>query len=191
MARLCVVAYRVNSKGLNWSVDWLSTSGQRHSEEPLALSSPHHRNTKVLRRLLILLTVVVLLLPPVEYRAGAQQPHPHAILQLIWEASRGTPTHHVRAAMYPCALAEAAGHARMPEAPHRSVAGPANRYQPDVADAADGVRMSSSLLAAAFMPWLTCLVRLVSRTDRCWLRSSTLLVGVALSPEPPPPKILL
>ena len=157
----------------------------------MAPSSPHHRNTtNALRRLLILSAVLVVLLLPVEYRAGAQQSHPHAILQLIWEASQGTPTHHVRAAMHPCALEAVAGHAPMPDATHRSAAGPANRYQPDVADAGDGVRMSSTLLAAAFMPWLTCLVRLVSRADRCWLRPSMLLAGVTISPEPPPPKIL-
>jgi hypothetical protein len=158
----------------------------------LAPSSPHYRNIDVGRYLLILSTVVVLLLLPVEYRAGAQQPHPHAILQLIWEASQGTPSHHIRAAMHPCALETAARQARLLDtSDHAAAVGHAGRYQPDVADTADSTRMSSTLLALALMPWLACLVRLLSPSDKPWRRSGTMVDGVTHSPEPPPPKTLL
>ncbi|HEV2067558.1 MAG TPA: hypothetical protein VGR08_12050, partial [Thermomicrobiales bacterium] len=47
-------------------------------------------------RLIFLAAALALLTMPVEYRGGAEEAHPHAVVQFWAEASRGSLSHHHR-----------------------------------------------------------------------------------------------
>lgn len=58
-----------------------------------------HRGVQTIKgarreRLLIALAMLGLLFMPIEYRAGADHPHAHALIQLFAEAAHGAPRHH-------------------------------------------------------------------------------------------------
>jgi hypothetical protein len=96
--------------------------------------------------------VFLLLLMPIEYRAGADRPHPHASLQLVWEATHGAPRHHhVRQAAPPCDHDHRAG-----EPDHAGCASP----DPDLAEASAAARATTAPLAVTLMPWLLFLMGL-------------------------------
>ncbi len=136
--------------------------------------------------------IVVLFLMPVEYRAGATQPHPHAIFQLVWEASHGTPKHHhVRVSTHPCVRATWADDHATESHSGSETASPAHgaMAESDVASSADGTRASSTLLAVAFMPWLACLIWLATAAARQPLPAGLVPRGLSLAPELPPPQI--
>lgn len=141
---------------------------------------------------LLAMAIAAVFLMPVEYRAGAQTAHPHALGQLVWEASNGTPRHHhVRKAIHPCVLA--AHPQPMDDAAPMSGRDPgAARVDTgasgDVADPSTGTRCTTTVLAAALMPWLACLAHVIHPTRRQPTGTITLPASVALSPAVPPPR---
>ena len=143
------------------------------------------------RWLLLALAIGAVLLMPVEYRAGAQTAHPHAVLQLAWEAHHGTPRHHhVRKALHPCEEAIAVHHLPSRAATaahlHTEAIAPIDTNG-DVGDPSSGLRFTSTLLAVALSTWV------FSARPRNAVRQESLSDGIpegtATIPEPPPPKL--
>lgn len=149
-----------------------------------------HRYNRVSFRLLaITVAAIAVFMTPVEYRAGASVPHPHAMLQLIYEASRGIPAHH-HAVSYDSQQERTRSNvgvaAHDPRAPH---IGPDHSgHRVDVAQQADVSLAVVVKLFTALMPAITLVPpSLVSRI--VGVRSGVLLRGLALTPEPPPPRV--
>jgi hypothetical protein len=125
--------------------------------------------------LLRTLALLGLLLLPIQMRAGAQHPHPHALLHLLVDASDGSLVHHTRE--------EAAASPSHDHSGAVTVAGP---HQPDIptfgtsVSAAGGLTILAALVAALMIP-----PRLAERT---WLYPVPWR-GRLPALEPPPPRI--
>ena len=149
------------------------------------------RSTGAPRWLAIAIAAVALLLTPVEYRAGADYAHPHAMLQLIYEASQGVPLHH-HAVNYDETDAPASQDAHSSMAPgtvsniqmmnHTLVVGSDVARQADVSLAVI-VKMFAALLPVA-MALPIGVIMLVRR-----LQDGPALHGICPAPEPPPPRL--
>ena len=125
--------------------------------------------------LLRALALLGLLLLPIQMRAGAQHPHPHALLHLLVDASDGILGHHL--------LGEAAA---SPSHGHSGAVTAAGAHQPDIpglgtsVSAAGGLAILAALVTSLMIP-----PRLAMRTrlyPAPWR-------GRFPSLEPPPPRI--
>ena len=145
--------------------------------------------------LLIAIAIMALLLMPVDYRAGANSPHPHAMLQLIYEASHGIPLHH-HAVDYVQDQSDASmdDHADMNRTkgdamplPTTSVGG-TMRPGPDAAEQQDGSLSFVSLSLFAILHALNPALRLPARRSGGSRHAVRVPRGFVLCPEPPPPQ---
>ena len=116
----------------------------RHRQWAVFCRSSIDRRASLLPRVLLLLAVFLL---PVQMRAGANDPHPHALLQVLLDARDGAIDHHADESHV------AASHAE------HDVGHPAPRaYDPDVptfeepAPAASGGQMLAALVVLVFAP---------------------------------------
>jgi hypothetical protein len=120
------------------------------------------------------LVAVAVLLTPVTYRAGAEIGHPHALVQLVYEATRGVPDHH------------------HPSSDHLSdVNHPiseSHRRAPDVAHGPDGTVVITLALFAVLAPIRASLLLNPARRD-FWCRREVPLAGVKPGLDPPPPRV--
>lgn len=129
------------------------------------------RWASLLPRTLLLLAVLLL---PVQMRAGANDPHPHALLQLLLDASDGAIDHH---ADEPHVADAHSGHEGDHAAPRA--------HDPDVptfeepASAASGGQMLATLVVLVIVP--------LPAYRQVWPAPSA-RAGRQLSPELPPPR---
>lgn len=107
--------------------------------------------------------VLVLLLMPVSYRAGAATPHVHALIQLVSEASTGSPAHH---------------HGVHEANPHQHTPG-------DVASAQAGSPAIQVVAPAALLPAVVLAIAI--RARRVFGRPSSEAMRARCQPEPPHP----
>jgi hypothetical protein len=132
----------------------------------------------VATRLIPLLRALVLLglfLLPVQMRAGAQQPHPHALLQLLLDVSDGSFDHHT--------LGEEAA---SPPHDYAGTVDGAGSHQPDIP--APGTSVSAVGGLAILAALVTALVIPLPLTERTWLHLMPWR-GRFTALEPPPPRI--
>lgn len=142
------------------------------------------RKTKaMLRRAVLLLAAVSALTMPVSYTGGRSVAHPHAFIQLFFDAANGTTNHH-----------NVAGMSGMPGMAHHH-APPVVRdvFLVDVpgdtpivtlpGGAIEQVALIGSVLAAGYALFLAGLPRVGTGIAR--------LTGVDLVPDSPPPRSLV
>lgn len=146
---------------------------------------------RVPRCLAIAFAAIAVLMTPVEYRAGADLPHPHAMLQLIYEASRGIPLHH-HAVSYDREVQHSPldthGLTQGHENPDSSATHAGTMFSgPDIAQQAD-----ASL--AVVVKMFTALAPVIIALPPAWVgirgqvRDILALRGISLAPETPPPQ---
>jgi hypothetical protein len=127
-----------------------------------------------IRRVLRALAVLGLLLLPIQLRAGAQHPHPHALLQLLVDMSDGSFDHHT--------LGEEAA---SPPYDHAGATETAGTHQPDIpalgksVSATGGLAVLAALVAALLIP--------PPPTARIWPHATPWRCRCPLL-EPPPPR---
>lgn len=146
---------------------------------------------RIPRSLAIAIAAMAVLLTPVEYRAGADLPHPHAMIQLIYEASRGIPLHH-HAVSYDRENQHTSMSMYDPPQGHamsQTDALLAGMPIPgrDVAQQADASLAVVVKMFAALTPVVIALppARISYRSQ---LRDILELRGIVTAPEPPPPR---
>ena len=117
---------------------------------------------------------------PVEYRGGAEQPHPHGSYQLWFDAAHGMVDHHRRHvvdALAPAAAPIVAVDAGSP---------------PVVIDGGDGPRLSPVSRSADRLPLLPGALVVVAAALLPGVRlawpAAPALVGTPVRPETPPPR---
>ncbi len=111
----------------------------------------------------VALAAVAVLLTPVTYRAGAQIGHPHALMQLVYEATRGTPDHH------------------------HHVAGD-DHPAPDIAHGPDSTVVITLALFAVLAPGRVVLPLNLANAG-IWFSRPVPLAGVEPGLDPPPPRV--
>ena len=126
--------------------------------------------------MLLVLTAVTLLLAPVDYRAGADAPHPHAVVQLLVDVAQERRTHHHADQHRP--HAHAVSEPRGPD--HLSPAA-----EPDIAGSSAATPTTAKaavlLLAGAGAP--------LTIRERPSRSAPVRLTGRRLQPDPPPPRV--
>lgn len=145
---------------------------------------------KTSRCLVVAVAAVAIFMTPVEYRAGADFPHPHSMLQLIYEASRGIPMHHH-------ALTFETDQQRTPPAAHASMRGDTVTHSETMQALPPGagidVAQQTDISLAVVVKLLTMLIPILIAL-RTWsivvrVRSRALtLHGISVSPDSPPPQ---
>lgn len=119
--------------------------------------------------------LIGLFLLPIQMRAGAQAPHPHALLHLLLDASDGSFDHHT--------LDETASTVSHD---HVGAVTAADSHEPDVPDVGTSVSAAGGLaILAAIVTALTIPPRLA---ERSWLHPAHRRSRF-LALEPPPPRI--
>lgn len=125
------------------------------------------------RSLGLALAAAVLFLMPVTYRGGADEAHPHAMLQLWFEALHGVPDHQ---------------HAHLRHGRHRdTTASETTRVAPDIPRSQE-----SALVAVSPVPMLPPLAGITVETRRHAgpvPNDPATPDDVLLRPEPPPPRV--
>ena len=130
-------------------------------------------------RLLAAVGALALLMLPVEYRAGAERPHPHAAFQLWADVAHGA-TPHRHDAGFPAVLGHEA------HANHDASVAAWNGLTPDVprvSEATPPVERAAAFASVAALAWLLLipvLLRIVGPARR--------LVGQPVRPAIPPPR---
>jgi hypothetical protein len=125
--------------------------------------------------LLRALALLGLLLLPIQMRAGAQRPHPHALLHLLVDASDGTLDHHL--------LGEAAA---SPSHDHSGAVTAAGAHQPDIPTVGMSVSTAGGLTIVAAL--VTALMIPPGLAERTWLYPAPWRSRFPAL-EPPPPRI--
>jgi hypothetical protein len=120
------------------------------------------------------LALLSLLLLPIQMRAGTQHPHPHALLQLVLDASDGSFDHHT--------LGEAAA---SPAHDHSGEIAAADGHQPDVPTHAPSVSALGGLAILAAL--VTSLLIPPRLAERNWMQPARWR-GRFPTLEPPPPR---
>ena len=120
------------------------------------------------------LALLSLLLLPIQMRAGTQHPHPHALLQLVLDASDGSFDHHT--------LGEAAA---SPAHDHSGDFAATDGHQPDVPSLGPFVSALGGLAILAAL--ITSLLIPPPLAERTWLQP-TRCRGRFPTLEPPPPR---
>jgi hypothetical protein len=132
-------------------------------------------------RLLLAVAALSLWTLPVDYRAGAATPHPHAFLQLWIDAAHGSLEHHHAAFPAP---AEAAGEAERSSA-SPTISPPGLTGGARVYDGAGGAVSGRDLLLAT----LTLTPALGTLRGRRAMPDPLPGAGRNPQPEPPPPQL--
>ena len=128
-----------------------------------------------LRKAVLLLAAVSALTMPVSYTGGRSVAHPHAFIQLFFDAARGTTNHHQ--------MAEMAHHAPPIHPEVFLVDVPEDTPIVTVLGGAiERVAMIGSVLTAGFVLLLAGLPRIGSVASR--------LAGIAATPDKPPPRVI-
>jgi hypothetical protein len=116
-----------------------------------------------------------LLLMPVDYRAGAVHSHPHALIQLIYEARLGLPVHQ-----------HAIQRSTDDHERHRdSTASPAG---PDIASSQSSAPSLQIISSTALLPTILLVLSLLVLRGSRPLRSVLTPAGFSPTPTPPPPR---
>jgi hypothetical protein len=121
------------------------------------------------------LALLGLLLLPIQMRAGAQHPHPHALLQLLVDMSDGSFDHHTFEEV-----------AASPPHDHAEATGAAGTHQPDIptlgksVSAAGGLAVLAALVTALLIP--------PPSAARIWPHLTSWRCRCPLL-EPPPPRL--
>jgi hypothetical protein len=127
--------------------------------------------------LAVLAAVCGLAMLPVEYRGGAEEPHPHAAYQLWYDAAHGSVAHH-----HACAETPARSH-HAPAAPPAWAAGEAGSDVPRLVGLSIGA-VKVPLVATA----IALLIAPAAMGARVVWPPLPVLVGRPLRAETPPPR---
>ena len=128
---------------------------------------------RMLRKVVLLLAAVSALTMPVSYTGGRSVAHPHAFIQLLFDAANGTTSHHQMAGMThhaPPVLREVFLVDVPDDTPIVTVLG----------GAMERVALIGSVLSAAYAMVLAGRPRIGSAVGR--------LTGIAVVPDSPPPR---
>jgi hypothetical protein len=126
-----------------------------------------------IRSVIRALALLGLLLLPIQMRAGAQLPHPHALLQLLVDMRDGSFDHHTL------------GEEATPPHNHAGAAETAGAHQPDIPALGKSVSATGGLVVLAAL--VTALLIPPPPTARVWSHVTPWRCRCALL-EPPPPR---
>jgi hypothetical protein len=132
----------------------------------------HHEATRMIP-LLRALALLGLLLLPIQMRAGAQHPHPHALLHLLVDASDGAFDHHTL------------GLASSPTHHDSEAVGTAVAHHPDIPTVGQSISAAGGLVALAAV--VAALIIPPPVADPIWPRSVHWRDRLR-TVEPPPPR---